>query len=121
MGPKETLLNPPRFQKLTWRRCWTISQVCPTHGVCVRLQHLFLQAFTHIAMPSAVRVASGTNFALSTAVEVLLSLCTNLAVVRSKTGEYRAAVQAADDALLLQPDNGAPSPTAFTNSQPHAT
>jgi hypothetical protein len=40
------------------------------------------------------------------AVDVLLSLCTNLAVVRSKTGEHAAAVQAADDALLLQPDNG---------------
>ena len=44
--------------------------------------------------------------ALRTAVEVLLSLCTNLAVARSKTGEYKAAVQAAEDALLLQPANG---------------
>lgn len=41
-----------------------------------------------------------------TAVEVLLSLCTNLAVVRTKSGEHKAAVQAAEDALLLQPDNG---------------
>ena len=38
------------------------------------------------------------------AVEVLLSLCTNLALVRSKTGEHGAAVQAADDALLLKSD-----------------
>lgn len=113
-------LNLPRSQTLTWPRCSTIAPVglhdasVSSAAAASSVYRFPKRAEAHALLYGGLETVPVLLWshcclltrALRTAVEVLLSLCTNLAVARSKTGEYKAAVQAAEDALLLQPANG---------------